>query len=184
MMYGPNQLARLAGRAASLAIACGVLLLTAAGLGAALVAYLAALNLRLMRPVHLMAALAVVVVSLAPGVVYVALASHVRRLRFWATACVLALASMQSLAALAVVVWVAYFSATFPVMLLLLALAWFVLGARLVLDLSRVITQLGGGRGRDHPAFAVSSPEGPVPVLQHIHGKQQVGDGMRDDARP
>jgi len=109
----------------------------------------------------------------------------VRRLRFWAVVGSLLIATVQTLLALALLVYMLYFStAGLNLFLFLIELACVVLGVLLAVNLVRVSASAYARPGFGFEArLRDDSPERPVPVLQHVDGEQQVRDGVGDDAR-
>ena len=175
----------VAARAATLAIACGVLLLLLATTFAGIAGVIAIMNQRVMGPRYWLVLAGAVVLSFVPGTAYVVFAGPVRRLRFWAVVGALILASIQTVAALGLLVYMLYFSTSgLNGFLFLAELACFALGLLLAFNLQRVIASACARPGFGFDAQLRSgSPERPIPVLQHVDGEQQVGDGVGDDAR-
>jgi hypothetical protein len=135
----PDQLPRIAGRSASLTIACGVLALVIATYFALAAGVIALMNQRVMGPRHWMMLTAAVVLSFVPGTAFLVFAGPVRRLRFWAVAGALALSSIQSLLALALLIYMLYFSTSgLNPFLFIVELTCLVLGALLTANLLRV----------------------------------------------
>ena len=97
------------------------------------------MNQRVMGPRHWMMLTAAVVLSFVPGTAFLVFAGPVRRLRFWAVAGALALSSIQSLLALALLIYMLYFSTSgLNPFLFIVELTCLVLGALLTANLLRV----------------------------------------------
>ena len=174
-------LPRAAARSAALAIASGVLLVVIASYFALAAIVITVMNQRVMGFRYWMVLAASVVLAFVPGTAFLVFAGPVRRLRFWAVAGALALSSIQSLLALAMLIYMLYFSTSGLVPLLFVVeLTCLVLGASLTVNLLRVSAHAYArpGFGFD-PGFRPSQSVTPVPVLKHADA-QQVPRSVND----